>query len=304
MRIIQMNVKWILSTILLLGCLQLTSAQTKKFEVQAHRGGAGLYPENTLIAMLNAAAMGVEVLELDVHITQDGQVVLSHDPYFLPKKALAPGGDFIESGGTMRHLIYNMPYEKVKSYDVGLLPQKQFPTRQNVGASIPLLSDIFTQVEDYTKRFNLPAIRYSIEIKSHPFKDDRMTPRFDKYTEAVMDVVYKHKLQNRVIIQSFDVRTLEYMHKFYPEITLSYLVNKSGNIAKDLSKLNFIPQIYSPNYKKVSQKMVDLAHKLDIKVIPWTVNKRSNLTYMLQVGVDGVITDYPNRINNWLKLEK
>lgn len=274
-------------------------AQISKSEIQAHRGGAGLYPENTLIAMLNSAALGINILELDVHITADGKVVLSHDPYFTPDKALTFGGDLIEKGGKMRHVIYKMDYNKVKQYDVGLLPQKKFPTRVNVGAEVPLLSEIFSRVEEYTTRFNLPAMRYSIEIKSHPFKDDRLAPRFEKFTELVMGVIRRAGVQDRVIIQSFDVRTLEYLHKFYPEVTLSYLVPKKGSFEKDMRKISFIPDIYSPEYRKVNQKMVDTAHRLGMKVIPWTVNKRSNFMYMLQVGVDGIITDYPNRALNW-----
>ncbi len=276
-------------------------AQQNKLDIHAHRGGAGLYPENSVVAMLNSVAMGVRVLELDVHVTADNVVVVSHDPYFTPKKALAPGGVRIDQGTKMQHAIYQMRYEDVRKYDVGLIPQKNFPTRQNVGVSVPLLSQVIDEVEKYTKKFNLPPVYYNIEIKSAPIKDNRLAPRFDRFSELCMQVIQDKGIKNRTIIQSFDVRTLEYMHKFYPEVVLSYLVNKSGRFEKDLNKLSFVPEIYSPHYKKVSQKMVDKAHRWGMKVIPWTVNKRSNLTYMLQVGVDAIITDYPNRMQKWLK---
>lgn len=299
-----LNRKLLLTLLFLVATMPFLLAQRMDTsDIQAHRGGSGLYPENTLIAMLNAAAMGVNVLELDVHMTQDNKVVLSHDAYFSNKKALGPGGVRIERGGKMRHLIYSMPYSTVKKYDVGLIPSKDFPNRKNIGASVPLLSEVITRVDQYTQKYDLPAVTYNIEIKSHPLKDERMTPRFDRYIEHVMAVIRGLDVEKRVIIQSFDVRTLEYMHKFYPAIKLSYLVEKRGNLEKDLSKISFIPAIYSPHYKKVDERLMERAHLLNMEVIPWTVNKRSSFLKLLKVGVDGIITDYPNRAMRWLEAE-
>lgn len=276
-------------------------AQTKKLEVHAHRGGAGLYPENSIVAMLNAVAMGVRTLELDLHITADDRVVVIHDPYFTSAKNLAPGGEMIDTGSKMRHVVYELKYDVVKEYDVGIIPQKDFPTRQNIGARVPLLSQLIDEVEAYTRKYNLTPVRYNIEIKSNSFKDDRLAPKYDKFTDLAMAIINQKGIADRVIIQSFDVRTLEHMHKFYPNVALSYLVGRGGSFERDMAKLSFLPQIYSPNYKKVNQKMVERAHLWGVKVIPWTVNERGTLTYMLQVGVDGVISDYPNRMFQWLK---
>ena len=269
--------------------------------IHAHRGGAALYPENTIEAMLYSISIGVRVIELDLHITSDSMVVVSHDPYMNHKKALTPEGKKIGFATQLRHKIFSMPYGTLKQYDVGSLPQANYPDRVNIRASVPLLSDLIDQVEAYTKKYGIAPVTYNIEIKSHTLKDGRLTPHFDTFIQLVMRVLQPRKLAGRFIIQSFDVRTLNYIHIAYPEVQLAYLVKKrGGGLNRQLAKLKFTPTIYSPHYKLVDKRLVTEVQRRGMQIIPWTVDNRPEALRLRDLGVDGIITNYPNRLQDWL----
>lgn len=270
--------------------------------IHAHRGGAAEYPENTIEAMLHAVSVGVPVLELDVHISGDSLVVVSHDPYMSPQKAIRPDGKKVMRGTQLRHVLFNMPYSKIARYDIGSLPNKAYPDRVNLPCRVPLLAHLIDEVEEFVRINELPPISYNIEIKSHPMKDRRFTPEYDTFINLVMEVLIPKKLGTRLIIQSFDERTLNYLHVAYPDLQLSYLIKNSRYPIKDMfDKLQFMPSILSPHYSLVNQDLINQCHKRGIQIIPWTVDHRPDILFLARMGVDGIITNCPTQALEWLK---
>ena len=269
--------------------------------IHAHRGGAGEYPENTIEAMIHAVSAGVRVLELDVHISADSMVVVSHDPYFHPSKVTWANGKRLPKGSQMRHILFNMSYAQMGSYDIGSLKQSIYPNRVNMFCQIPLLSDLISNVEAYTQRNGIAPVSYNIEIKSLPLKDNRLSPSYETFTRLVMDVLLPRQLGSRLIIQCFDTRTLNLLHSWYPNLKLSYLVDNTRTSLNDLLKnLEFTPAIFSPNYKMVTRNLVEEAHSQGIEVIPWTVDHRSDVITLRNMGVDAIITNYPTQALRWI----
>lgn len=269
--------------------------------IQAHRGGAALYPENTIAAMIHAVKLGVPVLELDLHITKDQKVVVSHDAYLNAKKTLRPDGKRIDPQEQMNYRIYQMNYDSLKQYDVGSLPFSEFPNRKNIACHVPLVSDLIDTVERYTKTNNLPPVGYNIEIKSDTSKDGVFSPDYKRFADLVMEVLLKKDLGNRLTIQSFDFRTLNYLYNKYPKLNYSYLVEPNGEtFQQSLSHLNFVPHIYSPDYRMVTQKMIKKAHKRKMLIIPWTIDDKNNIKRLQKLGVDAIITNQPDSAMIWL----
>ena len=295
---------------LLLICCSLTSAlqlfsatQIKKLPiVHAHRGGAALYPENTIPAMLHAVEIGVPMLELDLHVTRDSQVVVSHDAYMNPIKALKPNGDDIPVDSARMYSIYSMTYDSLKRYDVGSRPNPAFPNRKNLKCSVPLVSDLIDSVEHYTQSKGLCPVGYNIEIKSWPDKDGIYSPDYRTFADLCMKVLLSKKLGDRLLLQCFDPRTLNYVHEKYPNVRLSYLVEDMTVDFEELMKrINFVPQVISPNHAMVDSAFMDKSRKLGMEVAPWTVDDKDEIMRLRTLGVDAIITNQPDCVMNWLK---
>lgn len=269
--------------------------------VHAHRGGAAIYPENTVAAMIHAVDLGVPVLELDLQITQDQKVVVSHDPYLKADKTLLPDGNRISSEKEKEYRIYQMSYDSLKLYDVGTLPVEAYPLRKNISSTIPLLSALIDSVEHYTKAKNLKPVGYNIEIKSDPNKDRIYTPDYKRFSDLVMEVILKKNIGERLTIQSFDFRTLNYLYNKYPNLSYSYLIEPNGEtFEQSLSHLNFVPQIYSPDYRMVTKKMIKKAHDRKMRIIPWTIDDKDQILRLQKLGVDAIITNQPDSAMVWL----
>lgn len=268
------------------------------FDIEGHRGCRGLMPENTIPAMLKAIDLGVNTLEMDVVITKDKKVVVSHEPWFETEITTKPDGGFIDSQDVLKYNIYTMDYDSVKRYDVGLKPHPRFPDQQKIKVYKPLLSDLFDSVEEYIKSKKLSKIDYNIEIKSLPAGDNKYHPATEEFAELLVEVINMKNLADRVIIQSFDFRSLKYLHEKHPSIRLSMLIEDSDVdfFEGQLNRLGFTPQIYSPNQTLVDDKLVKQCHEKGMKIIPWTVNDPKQFKKLKKMGVDGVITDYPDRI--------
>jgi len=263
------------------------------FDTEAHRGGRGLQPENTIPAMLNALKLGVSTLEMDTHITADGKVVLSHDDALNPLFALTPEGKVIPKEDAHRYAIYKMPYAEITRFDVGSKPYDKFPQQQKIKTHIPLLADVIDSVQQYLKANKKPQVFYNIETKSNPKNDNVYNPEPEKFVELLMAVIQNKKITPYVIIQSFDKRTLHVLHQKYPQVKTSYLVDK-GTLTDNIKELGFLPNIYSPAYKLVNAELVKDCHNQGLKIIPWTVNTPEEINALKQTGVDGIISDYPN----------
>jgi len=261
---------------------------------QGHRGCRGLMPENTIPAMKKALDLGVQTLELDVVVSADKQVVVSHEPYMAADFCTKPDGTPVGKAEEKSINLYRLPYAEIKRFDVGLKPHPQFPQQQKMAACKPLLGELLDSVETYARTKGLPPPRYNIEIKSSPQTDGLYQPAPDEFVDLVMGVVQKRKLKDRYNIQSFDVRPLQRLHERYPDVVLAYLTVNPKTLEENLSTLGFKPAIYSPYFKTVTAGVVSACHQQGLKIIPWTVNTKAEIDALMKLGVDGIITDYPN----------
>jgi len=274
-------------------CYFVTMAQ-QQFIVQGHQGARGIMPENTVRGMLKALDLGATTLDMDAVITGDKQVVLSHEPYFNHEISLTPEGKDISFKDEKRYNIFKMNYEEVRKFDVGSKVHPRFPGQQKFKAYKPLLSETIDSVEAYVKRMKLAKPDYTIETSLIRKGDGDFQPEPGVYVELIMDVVKKKKLLKRVIIQSLDIRTLQYLHEKYPQVRTSLMVDEQVNFDDNVKLLGFVPTIYSPYSVLVGKGLVDRCHEAGVKIIPWTVNSLKDMRYLINLGVDGVATDFPN----------
>lgn len=275
------------------------TAQSKlSFDLQGHRGCRGLMPENTIPAMIKALELGITTLEMDASITSDGMVILSHEPFFNHEITTKPDGKLVTEAEEKSLNIYRMTYEEVKKYDVGLHPHPRFPEQVKMPAVKPLLADVFTAVKDWCKKHNQPVPFFNIETKCLPATDDVYHPAPSAFCNLLMKVIQEQGMESKTIIQSFDFRTLVYLRKTYPAITLAALVepDDEGTLESHLQALGFVPEIYSPGFGRVDAALVAACKQKGMKLIPWTVNEPDLAARLLKLGVDGLITDYPDRI--------
>ena len=270
------------------------------FDKEGHRGCRGLMPENTIPAMLKAIDLGVTTLEMDVVITKDNKVILSHEPWMEKEITTKPDGTYIETQAmAMQFNIYTMDYEEVKTYDVGMKPHPRFPNQQKMKVVKPLLRDLIDSVENYINSHHLAKVYYNIETKSLPAGDNKYHPLPADFVELLMAVIKEKKIEDHVIIQSFDFRSLQYLHEKYPAIKTSMLIEDSEekDFEGQLQSLGFTPDYYSPNQTMVDEKLVKQCHEKGMKIIPWTVNDPKEIKKLKKMGVDGLISDFPNLLN-------
>lgn len=269
------------------------------FDKEGHRGCRGLMPENTIPAMLHALDLGVTTLEMDICITKDNKVMLSHDPYFNHDITTKSDGTFIDEKEEKNYKLYQMTYAETQQYDVGMKVNPRFPKQQKLPAKKPLLSDLLDSVQQYmmTRRKSFPY--FNIETKTQPATDNVFHPGPEEFVDLLMAVIKEKGIENRTIIQSFDFRTLKYLHKKYPSIKTAMLIEGSykRSFEDQIADLGFTPTIYSPAYQLVTDELIRKCHDLNIKVIPWTVNEKAKIEELKKMGVDGIISDYPDLFN-------
>jgi glycerophosphoryl diester phosphodiesterase len=275
--------------------LSFLSAKAQQFDTEAHRGGRGLMPENTIPAMLNGVRLGVQTLELDTHITGDGKVVISHDGIMTPAIMQKPDGTDITKEEERNYILYKMPYESIRQFITGTKPYPAFPQQQKIKAYKPLLGDMIDSVEAYVKANHLKLVYYNIETKSRPDGDNIENPTPDVFVKLLMDVIKAKGITQRVIIQSFDPRTLQVLHQQMPEVKTAFLI-AFGNYDDAIKLLGFTPTIISPEQRIVTAAMVTSAHEKNVKVIPWTVNDEAVMKKLADLKVDGLISDYPDKL--------
>ena len=266
------------------------------FDIQGHRGCRGLMPENTVPAMLKALDLGVTTLEMDVVVSKDNKIVVSHEPWFEADITTKPDGSFIKPAEAMQYNIFQMNYDEIAKYDVGMKPHPRFPKQEKVKAIKPLLADLLDSVAESMKVRRRPLPFFNIETKCLPAGDGRFHPKPAEFVELLMAVIKEKQLEERVIIQSFDFRTLKYLHEKYPSIKTAMLIEDSdvNDFDGQLKRLGYTPEIYSPNHNLVDEELVKQCHKENMKIIPWTVNDKKQINKLKKMGVDGIITDYPD----------
>lgn len=270
---------------------------SRSLDVQAHRGGAGLMPENTFSSMKNAINLGVNTLEMDLQVSADGKIVVSHDRFFHPRYSIRPDGTPVLPGQPKEYL-YTMPYDSIAKYEVGLKPSTVWPEKKNISERKPLAKELISFIENYTKVNSLTPMRYNIEIKSSEGKGEgKNWPEYHEFADKCIELLKSFNLGSRLVVQCFDTRTLNYIHEKYPDIILSYLTDVEDtdwNIF--MGKLNFVPTWLSPNYKIVDKEFVEQCHARGMKIVPWTCDDPAEMKKQISYGIDGLITNYPDRL--------
>lgn len=262
------------------------------FDWQGHRGCRGVMPENSVPAFLKALDYPeVTTLELDLAVSRDNQLIVSHEPWFNPAICSLPGGDSIPRRDAEKYLIYQMTAAEIRAFDCGSRGNSRFPDQQKLATHKPTLREVVEAVHAIR-----PHIRWNIEIKTQPEWDGLRHPPVEEFARLVIAELRALGIDKNAVVQSFDVRALQAMHRQAPEITLAFLIENLKGLEPNMEKLGFTPSIYSPYFQLVSPKLVRKCHARGLKLIPWTVNDVASMRGMIRLGVDGIITDYPNRI--------
>ncbi|SFQ29952.1 glycerophosphoryl diester phosphodiesterase [Pseudarcicella hirudinis] len=275
-----------------------TTAQT--FEIEGHRGARGLMPENTIPAFKKALDLGVSTLELDVCITKDKQVVVSHEPYMNALYVSKPDGTPVTKEEEKSLNLFQMTADEIRKYDSGKRGNTQFPQQQKQETFKPLLKDMIAACEAYIKEKGLKSVHYNIEIKSEEKEYGISQPNtVEEFSDLVYQEIIRQLPANRVILQSFDFNVLKHWKKQmdagkYKKIVLSALI-VSKSPANTFKDLGFLPDVYSSYFKNLTKEQVDACHEKSVKVIPWTVNEIEEMKQIKALGADGLITDYPDR---------
>lgn len=274
--------------------LVLFSFSSFAMDWQGHRGARGLYPENTIGAMREALKYPeVTTLELDVVISKDGEVVVSHEPWMGEEICLNLKGKPVKERAIN---LYKLTYKEIAQYDCGSKVHPRFPEQKKVKETKPLLRTLLQETEQMIQASGR-KIEYNIEIKS-TIEDERkgFQPKVASFTDKVIKVINEVVGPRRSYIQSFDWRVLEYLHKAYPDYKTVALIEETFEPEAALKKLSFKPTVFSPYFKNLTAEHVKYFRSQGIMVVPWTVNEVTDMKSVLQLGVDGIITDYPNRI--------
>ena len=294
---------------------------TRAFDLQGHRGARGLAPENTLPAFQKALELGVNTLECDMAITRDGVVVVHHDLWLNPDTTRGPDGQWLDKRGPA---IAELTYAELQRYDVGRLKPgteyaKAFPDQQAVdGTRVPRLADLF----DLVRRSGNTQVGFDCETKLSPLEPAATLPP-EEFARRVIAEIRKGGMQSRTMVQSFDWRTLQVVQKEAPEIRTMYL-SSPRTLARpagggpspwlagfDLDRFGgSLPQavhaaggrIWAPNQTYLTPALRSEAKALDIRVIPWTVNEPAMINKLLDMDVDGIISDRPDLVQ--LELRK
>ncbi|MDH5538235.1 MAG: glycerophosphodiester phosphodiesterase [Rhizobacter sp.] len=288
------------------------SATVAPQDLQGHRGARGLAPENTLAAFDTALSLGVTTLELDAVVTRDETVVISHDPLLNPLITRDAEGRFLAAPGPA---IRSLSLAELQRYDVGrLAPGTRYaqahPEQRAVdGERIPTLAALFEAVARHGDR----QVRFNIETKSSPLQQ-ALTPEPDEFVRLVLEVADRHGVRDRISLQSFDWRTLAAAQRLYPDVPRVYLSAQQswGNQVADprwtgglsLAEHGSVPRmvkaaggaIWSPYFGDLTEAALGEARALGLKVVVWTVNEPAHIERMLELGVDGIISDRPDRV--------
>ncbi len=270
-------------------------AKFPAFSAEAHRGGRGLWPENTIVAMQNVLKIdGITTLEMDTHITKDGKVVVTHDDYLSPGFMRTPDGQDIPDADAKKYPVFGMDYSDLKQYDLGSKALLGFPEQQKIKSQIPLLEDLIDAVQKDIKTNKRKQVFYNIETKCSVAGDGITNPEPAVFVKLLMDVIQKKGIAPYVVIQSFDKRTIQLIHEKYPNVRTSFLVANKKTYEENIADLGYKPFILSPVWQMVNEDLVKKAHADGVKVIPWTANKAEDIAALKALGVDGIISDYPN----------
>lgn len=292
-----MKIFMILISLILISACE-SSNTYYEFDLQGHRGARGLLPENTIPSFLLAVDLGADTIELDVVVSGDRKIVVSHEPWFNHKISTKPNGLPVTEDEERLLNIFEMTYDEIQQYDVGKRGHPDFPNQEPMEVSKPLLLDAIRAIEAYVLESGADPVQYNIETKSVPDLYEIYYPQPSEFATLLYDELkilnQEFDLFSRLTIQSFDPATLVEIKEYNPNITQAMLVYQDETIPQIIDSLGYKPEIWSPNYQLVTNELIEEAHSRNMKIIPWTINTVNEMRLLLQMGVDGIITDYPD----------
>ena len=265
-------------------CALLTTFQVNAMDIQGHRGARGHLPENTLPAFELAVKMGVDTLEMDVGVTRDGVVVVHHDRRLNVDVARRDGKWIGAPGPT----IQSLSFAELQAFDVGRIRPgseyaARFPHQKPLdGTRIPRLSDVLK----FDKRYNIET-----KIAANA-PDETLAP--EPFARALIAEIRRAGIEKRTTIQSFDFRTLKVVEREAPEIETVYLT--MGKASDPAAVKAAGARNWSPDYRDLDAAKVKAARAAGLRIIPWTVNEPADIERVMALGVDGIISDYPDRV--------
>ncbi len=266
-----------------------------RIEVQGHRGARGRFPENSIPALQHALDVGVDTLEFDLGVTKDGELVVAHDPYLNHEQCLGPKGEAVKP----KIPLNTLTLAELKTYSCGTLPHPRFAKQKKMKVTYATLREVF----DMVKNSPLPiakTVGFNIETKIVPGTPD-LFPTPSEFAGKVISMIHEYGFASRVTLQSFDHRTLVESKKIDSSIRISPLIENTmftnlPAMAKELKA-----EIVSPNLFWITQSSVEGLHSIGVRVVPWTANEEKEWAMLVSLGVDGIISDYPEELIAYLK---
>jgi glycerophosphoryl diester phosphodiesterase len=275
-----------------------SSAQTmhdKHFDWQGHRGARGLLPENSIPAFLKALGFpAITTLELDLAVSKDGILIVSHEPWMSSDICSQPDGSPVPAAQARKTRLLELTYDQIRQYDCGSRGNSRFPQQQPLPCHKPSLEEMVQAVQSFCRENQRELPRFNIEIKSHPEGDGGFTPPVADFSALVVAEIKRLGIRELACVQSFDLRALQAVHQLDPTLPTALLIEKPGKPLEHVERLGYTPAVYSPHYKLLRKKDLRALHERGVKVIPWTVNDLGSMQKLVKWGVDGIITDYPN----------
>jgi len=306
---------WVGAAIL---CLVMSSVRADAFDLQGHRGARGLMPENTLSGFVHALRLGVTTLEMDLAVTRDGHLVINHESRLNPSLTRGPDGKWLAAPGPA---VNSLSREQLNAYEVGRLNPdseyaRRFPEQHAVdGERVPTLAQVLKLAPQSGNR----RVRLNVETKLSPL-EPKLAPSPEEFARILVEQVRSAGAMDRVSVQSFDWRTLRHVQSLAPKIKTSYLTAEQrwldnvragrpgvspwtagmdvddfgGSIPRMIKQAG--GDIWSPYFRDLDRAQLDEAKALGLRVIVWTVNEIPDMHELIVLGVDGIITDYPDRL--------
>lgn len=247
-----------------------------------------------------AIRLGVHALELDIVVSGDNHIVVSHEPFMSQVTCIAPDGKEIFEDEDLKYNLYKMPYGEIKQFECGLKFHPKFPNQKLCSSYKPILEEMIQTCELFVQGNGYSLIDYIVEIKSKQSFYGKFQPTPEIYVELVLEAVEIFNLKDRLVLKSFDINILNEIKKQCPSQRISLLINRKESIPEKLKQLTFKPEILGPYFELLNEDIVSEYKIKGFQILPWTINEVSDMKRLISYGVDGIITDYPDRLTNLL----
>ena len=267
------------------------------FFIHGHRGCRGLMPESTIEGFLFATELGCDFLEMDVVLTADNRLLVSHEPWISAETCFHHDGSPVKESEQANLNIFRMKLEEVQQFKTGLKAHPKFPDQKIFDAKKPSLAEVADAVKNFCEEKKIPAPTFNIEIKSHEKGDGTFHPEPNEYVEKFLAEFSTLRLNDETLIQSFDLRILSLIHQKAPQFKLVCLAEGAAGFDANLflEQVGFKPFGFSPNYSVINEAMLKKCSDENLELLAWTVNDESETRRMIDIGVKHIITDFPDR---------